>query len=114
MEIPNPVPVEELDKNIPKNAGKDETVEKANRGDQNGTVEQIGNAIQNVSQLEPQINLVKNLRDKVTKSIIGISRNEDVPLVENSNLKINTDDIDTVANVRTANANGIVPGNIDS
>lgn len=112
MEIPNPVPVEELDKDVAKNAGKDETIEKANESSQNRTVEQIGNTVQNVSHLEPQINLIKKLRDKVTKSITGIrSRNEDVPLVENSNLKINTDDIDTVANVRTANTNGIVPSN---
>ncbi|XP_012231026.1 alpha-2-macroglobulin-like protein 1 isoform X2 [Linepithema humile] len=60
MEIPNPVPVEELDKDIPKSAEKDETVEKANESGQNGTVEQIvpqTEAGSGQTPNEPDINL---------------------------------------------------------
>lgn len=131
VEIPNPVPVEveqASEKDIPKDADKDEIVEKAAKS---GTSEEIPSAKNEIVELidstsqKPvliQADLVEQLRDKVTvtkgKSTLitgGIqSKNEDVPLVENSNLKINTDDIDVVANVRTASNNGIAFGNANS
>jgi len=118
VEVPNPVPIEvqKMGKDTKKTVEKEEdTVEKAAiiPDDRNGTVEQIGNATQNL-RLKPQTNLVEQLHDKVAngKSVIGIQiKNEDVP-VENSNLKVNSNDI--VANIRTANNNSIVFGNMDS
>lgn len=124
-EIPNPVPVEveQSEKDDAKKTDKDEIIEKAAKSGlgkevpnaKNGIVEETSNASQ---KPVPQEDLVEQLRDKVTIAkptlITGIqSKYENVPLVENSNLKINTDDITSVANVRMANNNGIVPSNVD-
>lgn len=122
-EIPNPVPVEveQPGKDNAKNSGKEEIIEKAAKNAhevilkaRKGVVEGTSNA----SQRPASQDLVEQLRDKVTIAkptlITGIqSKDENVPLVENSNLKINTDDIVSVANVRTANNNGIVSDNVD-
>lgn len=126
-EIPNPIPVEvqQPGKHNAKNTErKDEIIEKAAKSGmgkevpnaKNGIVEETSNVSQKPAPQEDL--LVEQLRDKVTVSkptlITGIqSKYENVPLVENSNLKINTDDIASVTNVRTANSNGIVPGNVD-
>lgn len=125
VEVSNPVPIEvqEVGKDTAKKNAvekEEDTVEKAAEipNDRNGTVEQIGNATQNpASQLKPQTDLVEQLRDNVTneKSVTDIqSRSEDAPPIENSNLKVNSDDNGTVANVRAANNNDIVSGNMNS
>lgn len=119
VEIPNPVSIEvqEIGKGTAKKdtAEKEGTVDKAAEvpNDRNGTVEQTGNTTQN--SVSPQTDLIDQLRNKVTngKSVTSVqSRSEDVPPVENSNFKINSDDI--VTNVRAANNNDIVSGNMDS
>ncbi|XP_011146903.2 murinoglobulin-1 [Harpegnathos saltator] len=124
-EIPNPVPVEveQPRKDNTKNIGKDEIIEKAAKSGmgkeipnpKNGIIEEASNASHKPA---PQEDLVEQLRDKVTVAkptlITGIqSKYENVPLVENSNLKINTDDIASIANVRIGNNNGIASGNAD-
>ncbi|XP_018342836.1 PREDICTED: alpha-2-macroglobulin-like protein 1 isoform X2 [Trachymyrmex septentrionalis] len=110
VEVPNPVPIEVQE--MGKDTAKKDTVEKEEDiiektaeipNDRNGTVEQIGKATQN-------FDLVKQLRDKVTneKSVTGIqSRSENISPVDNSNPKVNSDDINTVTNVSAANNNGV-------
>ena len=110
-----PIEVQEMGKDT----AKKDTVEKEEDiiektaeipNDRNGTVEQIGKATQN-------FDLVKQLRDKVTneKSVTGIqSRSENISPVDNSNPKVNSDDINTVTNVSAANNNGVESGNMDS
>ncbi|XP_076621496.1 alpha-2-macroglobulin-P isoform X2 [Colletes latitarsis] len=55
----------------------------------------------------------EKLRDKIKEaSITGVrSKIDNVPFVENSNPKVNEDDIDSVAHVRTTNDNSIVVDN---
>lgn len=115
--------VEQPEKDNANNSDKEKIIEKVAKNGvleviqkvRKGVVEETSNSSQKPASEE---DLVEQLRDKVTVAkptlITGIqSKYENVPLVENSNLKINTDDISSVANVRTANNNSIIFDNVD-
>lgn len=96
----------QFDKDTTKNVAKDQTVGKAIESGQN-EIEQIGNTTQNPLSKNDQTERFFGVTSE--KSIIGLQsrKNEDVSLVENSNFKLNTDDI--VSNTRDNN-NGVVSG----
>lgn len=111
-------------KDTAKKAENDEIIEKKNNSGsmeipnaKNAIIKQIDDTNKNSIFQSKPTDLIEEFLVPVSKEKSLITdiqlKNEDVPLVEDSNSKINTDNIDTIVNIHITNNSGIVSDNID-